>query len=334
MLKYIQRYRQGACEAMKNVILLFGEEKLLIDDEINRIKQKIVPNYMETINFILLDGKNVRQEEILNACKTVPLFSQKKLVVVYDAPFFESGKGDQGKYNEDDFLNKLETIPDHTILIITASKVDKRKKIFKQIKSKGIVREFNQLPVKDKAIWIQKRAKFYGKNIDLKTAHFIAEHTGNLNQTDNELKKIASFLNDREHIVAEDLDKIFYKSLEGNIFEMMDFIGMKNPSGAVSILNRLIEQGEKAIVILYMVSKHIMDLITVKSMESLSFQDIASKSGLHPFVLKKAIKQSKNFTLDELDRNLKLCQKLDIDLKTGRVQELLGLELLITEISF
>ena len=319
---------------MKNVILLFGEEKLLIDEEINKIKQKLVPNHLEAMNFIPIDGKHARLAEIVNACETVPLFSQKKLVVVYDAPFFESGKGDTDKASEEDeLLKKLEAIPDHTVLIFTASKAHKRKKIYKQIKAKGVVREFNQLSVKDKAFWIQKRVQLYGKSIDLKTAYFIAEHTGNLHQTDNELKKLAAFTNSREQIEAGDLDKIFYKSLEGNIFEMMDFIGTKNSAGAVSVLNRLMEQGEKAIVILYMISKHMMDLISVKSMEGLSYQDIATKSGLHPFVLKKALNQCKNFSLDELNRNLKLCQELDTDIKTGKIQDMLGLELLITKIS-
>ena len=67
-------------------------------------------------------------------------------------------------------------------------------------------------------------------------------------------------------------------------------------------------------------------------MEGLNYQDILSKSGLHP-CSEKALKQAKNFTLDELNRNLKLCQQLDSDIKTGKIQEMLGLELLIAEIS-
>lgn len=115
---------------------------------------------------------------------------------------------------------------------------------------------------------------------------------------------------------------------------MMDFIGVKNPIGAVNIINRLMEQGEKGIVILYMISKHMMDLITVKTMQGSTFQEIKERSGLHPFVLRKAIKQSKNFTLVELKQSLKLCQKVDMDVKKGKIQEKIGLELLVTTLSF
>ncbi len=314
---------------MKNLILFFGEEKLLIKEEVAKIKQKIVPKNLEAINFIPLDGKTVIEEDILKACNIVPMMSAKKLVVVYDARFFESEKTKQ----EDYFLNELEIIPDHTYLIFTATKADKRKKIFKMIKSKGIVREFNTLSLKDKALWVQQRIKLYGKSMDLKTAYFIAEYTADLYQTDSELRKIAAFLAEKQTVEQNNLSDIFYKSLEGNIFEMMDCIGLKKSTEAVKIINRLLEQGEKGIVILYMISKHVMNLITVKSMQGLSFQEITEKSGLHPFVIRKAIKQSENFTLEELKKSLKLCQDLDMDIKKGRIQERIGLELLVTNIS-
>ena len=321
---------------MKNPILFFGEEKLLIKEEINKIRQKVVPDYLATVNFIPLDGKTVIEEDILNACHTVPMMAAKKLVVVNEARFLESGKSRQenSAKKQDDFLNKLGMIPDHTYLIFTALKVDKRKKIFKMIKSKGTVREFKTLSLKDKAFWVQQRIELYGKNMDLKTAYFVAEYTGDLYQTDNELKKIAAFSGKQQRIERKDLADVFYKSLEGNIFEMMDCIGMKNLLGAIEIINRLMEQGEKGIVILYMISKHMMDLITVKTMQGSTFQEIKEKSGLHPFVLGKAMKQSKNFTLDELKRSLKLCQELDMDVKKGKIQEKIGLELLVTYISF
>ena len=51
------------------------------------------------------------------------------------------------------------------------------------------------------------------------------------------------------------------------------------------------------------------------------------------FVLKKALQQSKNFTLNELKSAIRLCQQLDTDIKTGKIQDVLGLELLVTRIS-
>lgn len=319
---------------MKNIMLFFGEEKLLIKEEIDKIKQKIVPDYLEAVNCIPIDGKNILEDELLNVCNIVPMMETKKLVVVYDARFFQSGKNRQkvSPKKQDFFIDSLKNIPERTYLIFTSEKVDKRKKIYKMIKSKGTVREFKITSIKNKAIWIQKRAGNYGKSMDLKSAYFIANNIRDLYQADNELKKMVNFVGEKPKIEQKDILFIFSKSLEGNIFDVMDCIGMKNPTGAVKIINHLLELGENGVGILYMISKHMMDIITIKSMKGLSFNETKDKSGLHPFVVKKALGQSRNFALAELEKSLLLCQQLDLDIKTGKITEKIGLELLVTNL--
>ena len=82
-----------------------------------------------------------------------------------------------------------------------------------------------------------------------------------------------------------------------------------------------------------MISKHITNLILVKSMQDMEFNEIKERTGLHPFVLRKALHQSKKFSQNELKEAAKLCQQLDIDLKRGRIDEKSGIEFLITKIS-
>ena len=36
------------------------------------------PDYLDTVNFIPIDGKTVIEEDILNACNTVPMVTAKK----------------------------------------------------------------------------------------------------------------------------------------------------------------------------------------------------------------------------------------------------------------
>ena len=90
------------------------------------------------------------------------MMETKKLVVVYDA-LFQSRKTRQKVSKKAGlfFTNNLETIPDHTYLSYCRES-GQTKKIYKMIKSKGTVREFNRLN-KNKAIWIQKRAGSYGR---------------------------------------------------------------------------------------------------------------------------------------------------------------------------
>ncbi|WP_422444099.1 DNA polymerase III subunit delta [Thermoanaerobacterium sp. DL9XJH110] len=320
---------------MGSLSLFYGEEKLPIREEIERIKKEIVPDYLEAVNYIALDGKTVTEDEIINAATTVPMLEKNKLVVVYDARFFEGGSNEKEAEAEERgrLLSFLENIPPYTSIIFTCEQPDKRKKIFKLIQKSGTVREFSAPSQKDKALWIQKRARLYGKQIDLSTAYYLAGNTRDLYQTDAELKKVAAFTGETESIQKKDLELISSKSIESNIFEMMDFVGMKKAARAIKVLNDLILQGEKGIVILFMLSRHIAQLLSVKAMEGAAFQELKDKLGLHPFVLKKAVEQAKNFSVDELKRALNLCQKTDLDIKMGKIDERTGIELLIMSIA-
>lgn len=321
---------------LSNINLFFGAEKLLIDEQIQKIKTEIIPDALESVNYIPLDGRKVLVDEIIDACINVPMMSDKKLVVVFNAHFFESSSAKENKADNkknDMLYDFLEKVPSYTCLIFACNKVDKRKKLYKIIQKKGSVYEFKPPSLNVKAKWVQSRAKMYGKKIDLTTAYFIAQNTLDLYQTQNELEKVILFVGKKPNIEKKDIATTLSKSLESNIFDLIYYIGMKKFNEAINILNDLFYQGEKGIVILYMISKHIMELYSVKSKEGKSFQDIRSELGIHPFVLKKELEQSKNFSQDELQNILNLCQKLDLDIKKGKIDEKTGIELLITNMS-
>lgn len=318
---------------MSNLHLYFGEEKLLINDEIRTTKSKIVPDHLEVVNYIVLDGQEVSEAEMVNAMSTVPMMARQKLVVIREARFFSSGGRDKSNEVSSDFLEFLQQPPEHTLAVFTCDKPDKRKKLYKLFQKTGVVRDFSKPSPKIKAQWIQNRAKLYGKNMDLSAAYYIGEYTENLFQADNELKKIVSFTMDHPKIRRREVEPIFSKSLEANIFKLTDYIGGKKAANAVDIFEELMVRGEKGIVILYMISKHLMDLASVKSMADKPVEEIRSTLELHPFVLKKALQQSRNFAPEELAEALRLCQKTDLDIKRGRVAEKIGIELLIIRIS-
>lgn len=320
--------------AMKNLFLLYGNEKLLVKEEVEKIKSKIVRQH-ETLNFIPLDGRFISEEGIINACSTMPLMASKKMVLVTDANFFSGEKNSQVNVSSKGsrLIGYLEDLPQHVCLVFTCNAVDRRKKIFKIIQKNGVVCNYSRLKPKHKTDWIRDRIQKLGKNIDYSAAVFLAQFTDNLSDAEMEIKKLVSFIGHRECIKMDDIYKVFSSSTEHNIFEMIDHIGSKKCDKAIEVLNELTSRGESCTKILFMIAKHISEILAVKNRENLSFQEIREQLALHPFVLKKTIEKSRNFNIAELISALKLCQKLDLDIKKGRVDDKMGLEILLTEIS-
>ena len=70
MLKYIQQSRRRYINNEKPDFVIWNR-KALNKRSISIIKQRLVPDYLDAVNFIALDGKSVLEEEIINVCHIV-----------------------------------------------------------------------------------------------------------------------------------------------------------------------------------------------------------------------------------------------------------------------
>ncbi|MCG0274776.1 MAG: DNA polymerase III subunit delta [Thermosediminibacteraceae bacterium] len=319
---------------MSELYLFYGQEKLLIKEAIEKIKSKYVPEAYEAVDFQALDGENVTYDDIVNVSRVAPMLAEKRVVVVYNAVFLEEGKkaAEKSGSGEARFIEFLENLPSYLCLVFSAEKVDRRKKIFKVIQQKGKVKEFSPLSFKDKVRWIEVRSAKYGKPIEHSAAVFMAQFTSDLYHVEGEIKKAIAYAAHKNEIEKKDLDEIMSKSTEANVFELIDCLAEGKVSSAVKILNDLMYSGEKALVILFMVSKYFMNLLALKANEGRTFNELQSALNLHPYALKKMLAQARNFTMRQIMKILALCQKLDIDLKKGRMEEKKGLEMLLLKI--
>ena len=59
---------------------------------------------------------------------------------------------------------------------------------------------------------------------------------------------------------------------------------------------------------------------------------IAKKSGLHPFVVKKTYYAVQQFTFKELQEIYQKIFKIDLEIKTGKIEPATALDLLVSEL--
>lgn len=319
---------------MGELYLFYGQEKLLIMEAVEKIKNKYVPEAYEAVDFQKLDGEVVTYDDIISAAQVAPMLAEKRVVAVYSAVFLEEGKKSAAKSGgEDRFVKFLENTPPYLCLIFSAEKVDRRKKIFKVFQQRGFVKEFAPLNLKDKVRWIESRSLKHGKPMEPSAASFMAQFTSDLYHADGEIKKAVSYVGGKNRIEKKDLERIMSRSTEANIFSLIDAMAEGKVSQAVNTLNELMYSGEKSLIILFMISRYFMNLFAVKANEGKTFNELQQELNLHPYTLKKMLSQARNFTADQLKDILSLCQQLDVELKRGRIEERKGLEMLVLKIS-
>ncbi len=98
------------------------------------------------MNYIVLDGKDVNFDKILNACETLPFMSNKKIVLIKDLPLFKNKKEageDLGEWNDpklkEILIKYIEGLGHHLCLIFVekATNIRKTNSLYKVINKVG-----------------------------------------------------------------------------------------------------------------------------------------------------------------------------------------------------
>lgn len=328
-------------DRIKNLYLFYGCEGLLIREAIEAIRKKLLNPSFESLNFIKLEGSSVTSDTIINACETMPFFDERKIVLVSDCGFFKGKKGAGEETSADsanqELIKYFSGIPETSVLIFTTGEsIDKRKKAYSAVKKYGDIAEFGPLKGIELLTWIDRVFKRSGKKISRANAVYFSENiSGDLENFSREIDKVCSFAGNRADILRDDIDSVVSKSLESNIFKLVDFISLRKPDRALSILNDLILDSQPVPVILTMIIRQYRLLLNIKLMQEKGYSsaDISHTLKVMPFIEVSLSKISRNYELSQIEDRLKQCLDTDISIKKGKMDQRIALESLIVSFS-
>ena len=317
-----------------------GSDEQLIKEGVNSIINKIIDKNFIDLNYVKFDGNSLDDfDSVINACQTLPFMSEKKVVLVYRASFIQDEKGD-GKLSADKAFKSvseyINDVPPHCVLIlydVFKGKRDKPgKRIYSMDKKVCVVKadkvKGQQLEGKIKAFF-EDRGKKVGK-VELRIFSSLMEEN-NLSVIENEVEKLCCYVCDRE-ITKEDIKKLFFKSNDDDIFDLVNPISQKKIREALEVLNELIYRGEKIPHILSMIERQFNLLFRVKlSLENRkNKQDIMKEINIRSeYACDMLINQSKKFTRKQLQQAIELCLNTEQKMKSSSVNEKTEMELLI-----
>lgn len=87
--------------------------------------------------------------------------------------------------------------------------------------------------------------------------------------------------------------------------------------------------------ILFLIGRQFNLLMQVKELKKKGYDDrkIGEKTGLHGFIVKKYVTQAARFSMEELKEALTACVEADEAVKTGKMNDVMSVELLIIRYS-
>ncbi|MDD3241373.1 MAG: DNA polymerase III subunit delta [Bacilli bacterium] len=308
------------------IYLIISEDNFSITQELNNI---ITNNKdSEIIKYDLLETK---LDTVIETLDTYNFFSNKKIVVCENPTFITN---EQNKLITDNDLLKLENYlnnpsKENILIFIVKTKLDERKKLTKKIKEVSAIL--------DKPLNINSYIKNHLEDykMDLKTIDYLIRHCkDNKDRIINEFEKLKLFKYDNKIIDINDINNYVTKTMDDNIFDLIDSIIKKDKKKALQIYEELISQNEEPIKILVLIANKFRTLYQIKvlSKKGLNNDDIAKKLSLHPYTVKLSKEMALNYSETEILNNLLKLSQIDYDIKVGNTFNNISLELFIIEL--
>lgn len=306
------------------VYLVIGKNDYWENEIMQQIK-KIIPAEEQTMNFATYDMEETPLAVALNDALSMPFFGEKRVVLIKNA-YFLTGSHTKSKIKHD--VEELEQYLDHpsaeTILVILApyDKLDGRKKIVKKLKSKSAMITLNDFSERETADFISHQVATRGYQIETDALNELYARTlGDLSKMMNELQKIFIYCNNSKQITVGVVDKLVAKSLDQNVFALVDYIVTGKTTQAIQFYHQLLEQKQEPIQINAILESHFRLLLQIKILMKHSYSQnmITNTLKVHPYRVKLAMQSSLKFSLTYLkDAYLQLIQ-IECKLKSSTV---------------
>ncbi len=329
--------------SLKSPVYLYGVEDYLIHWAVRRITETYVSAVTKELNHAVIDGEQTCLSEIINQCETLPLMSEKRVVIIGSfSPLANESLKDFTSDDEDRLAEYLHHLPKTCFLVFTGKKADKRLKLYKAIASAGGAGyDFTRVDYGLLCKFIVKRLAKAKKSIKEDTlrrfigysGYFNDESSYSLYNFDNDIKKLIAY-SDEEEILFSHIEDIASCDALSYIFAMLDAVSERRKDTAIAVLHNLLMSGENEFKILKTLCGQMELTLTAKEMqqEGFAYEDMRKLLRVHPFRLQKAIQQSRCFTVDQLRRIQILAYEIEQNIKNGLLDKELAFEIFIAAV--
>jgi len=298
------------------IIFLYGQDTYRLKNKLKEIINHYQKAHKSGLNLRYFEGNSFSFQGFLDEFRSVSMFGEKKLMVLKNII--------SNKDFREEFLKDGKKIieSENTILFCQEGEI-KNDRFFNFLKKNGKSQEFKLLTGLHLKNWAKKAFDEQKADVDKEAIDRLADLIGsNLWQMSNEIKKIADYGSGRR-IRTEDINLLVKPKIETDVFKTIDAIALRDKKRAFWLIHKHLEKGESHLYLLAMISFQFRNLLAIKS---------GSKLKMHPYVIKKTIRQAELFSLEDLKKIYRKIFQVDLDIKTGRKDPDTALDLFISGI--
>ena len=311
--------------------ILYGADDFSLKEELERVKAGLGDRDSLASNTTVFEGQRLGLNQLMDACMAMPFLGSHRLIIVEGLlGRFKGGNGEWAALKE-----RVADMPPTTVLILIDGDIKRENALLKQISSVASVKEFANIKGAALQNWIQRRVKEQGGDMSPQAVRLIASLVGeNLWVLASEIEKLLIYTSGRS-IEEKDVKAVVSHAREANVFAMVDALIEGRAPTAASLLHQLLQEGETAPGLLWMITRQLRMLVQAKelSRRGASMAEIKGRLGsTSDYVLTKALKQSDRYSMQRLEQVYHKLLDTDLSIKKGVWKGDLALDFLVAEL--
>lgn len=332
-----------------SVSFFYGTEEFLIEQEIKKLKDKLLDKNFSAMNYKFVKSPNY--QDLISLLRTQPMMFGAQMIVIDVEKYFKNknNKTDVSDDNNENDLNgendnftfddyqigeikdALENVTPSLHIIFTLifernskKKPDTRKKIYKVISQNSEMKEFASIPTYDTASlinFINKEAKKQGVTFEKQASSKLIEQVGvNLRELVKEVEKLVLVAYPKDKI-TEDMVKQICITNE-DVFSLTDKLFNGKKASALKEFRKLCDK-EYPLKIFSAIQTNLRKALILKlNGKNLSNAELSKLTGYNEFQIPHKIDELKDANVKDLAKLKRNFAKVEFNIKSGKVLDI------------
>ncbi len=342
--------------AKPTVILLFGDDDLALEERLTDLIARLAEPANAEINLSRFSAARLDLDTLETQLRSAPFLAPRRMVVLDLRPP-SSRKLDLPER----FFHLLEAMPATSVVValerIDYETLDRRRRgsasaediaqahaelspLYRWVRGhpeRATAREHRSPRGAAFERWAAERARRHSAEIEGKAAALLREYTGeDTRLADQELRKLAAYVDGERPINAADLERLTPFHTEADVFAMVDSVGGRDGPRAMRTMQHLLAEEDPRYVFTMVVRQFRLLLLARQALDrGLAPSQVLGENPhrLPGFVADKVGRQALGFSLEHLADIYRELLALDVASKSGRADLTLGLETLVAALA-
>ncbi len=307
------------------IYFFFGEEVYIVEQLIKAIVEKGTEQATRDFNCDILDAETTDGKTVVGIASSFPLMCDRRIVVVKNVQKFSPSDRKQ-------LLSYVQTPLESTSLVLTAGKIDRRQSFYTFLLKYSSWVECRKLYENQAVDWVKHQLKEKGVDISREGALLLVQQVGtSMWNLANEIEKLLTFSWGKDKLDLDDVTGVVGLSRQFNTWEFTDAVANKNLKNALTIMSRLLEEGQSPVGLIVNLSQRIFLLTEIRAMlnKGMNHNEVIKSMGLNFYFGKLYVNQAVKFTDRELELAVGILLKADFYIKTGRMDSNMVITLVV-----